>query len=414
MASPHYDKRRGTWEVRLRWPRGREGRQRTIPFDNEKAAREGAENANRLLTALTNPQIPLNIPENVEDVPLWLVSGGAKGFKQASQASRPTTIRELVDAYLAVRKSQVGSGPDDISNDMYMDDYYQLEAFAEYCGKTSMSEVLTPDFLQRHKTAIRAKYAATSVWHSVKAVKRLLTWGWKHEKIDSLPRSLDDYATVARPKPTPTFFTVEEVKAMYEKATPRMRLYMLLALNGGFTQVDIATLTHSMIDWGTAVISRDRNKTQISQSCKLWPATLALLRQEATKRNVNGDNLVLLTERNNPLVAVGEKTKNDAVKCAFNRIKKKCKLERNRSFKTFRKTGANMIDKQFQSMPQIRKQYLAQSLDAIGKHYVQTHFDEMHKATDWLATQFGFHKAEPVAQDSPSAVQEKESGASSQ
>ena len=76
-------------------------------------------------------------------------------------------------------------------------------------------------------------------------------------------------------RPTaPKFFTVDEVKTMYAKATPRMRLYLLLALNGGFTQIDIATLTHNMVDLDKGVISRDRNKTSVPQGCKLWPLTL--------------------------------------------------------------------------------------------------------------------------------------------
>jgi hypothetical protein len=84
---------------------------------------------------------------------------------------------------------------------------------------------------------------------------------------------------------------VEEVEAMYAKATDRMKLYMLLALNGGFTQIDIATLTHGMIDWRTGIISRDRNKTSVPQGCKLWPNTLALLKQEATESNTAGGDL---------------------------------------------------------------------------------------------------------------------------
>ena len=219
-----------------------------------------------------------------------------------------------------------------------------------------------------------------------------MTWLWKEEKIDTLPRSLDDYASIKRSKPQPKFFTVDEVKAMYAVASPRMRLYMLLALNAGFTQVDCATLTHDMIDWKTGTISRDRNKTAISQSCKLWPSTLALLKQFATEPNENGDNPVLLTARNNPLVKVGEKTKNDAVKCAFRRLKSKAKITGKRSFKTFRKTGADMLKKQFQATPHLYKLYLAQSLDIIGQAYTESHFDEMYKATDWLATQFGFDK----------------------
>ena len=47
-------------------------------------------------------------------------SGGTKGFKPASLTAKPATIRELVDAYLALRKSQADSG--DMSVAIYSDD----------------------------------------------------------------------------------------------------------------------------------------------------------------------------------------------------------------------------------------------------------------------------------------------------
>ena len=216
---------------------------------------------------------------------------------------------------------------------------------------------------------------------------------------ETLPRNLDDYAKVERPKPAPKFFTVEEVKSMYASANPRTRLYMLLALNGGFTQIDIATLIHSMVDWDKGIITRDRNKTSVPQGCKLWPLALALLKQHATKPNADGDNLVLVTEEGNRLAYetvsdAGKHSKVDAIRSAFGRLKLKCKMKDNRSFKSFRKTGADAIAKQYQSEPQLVDLYLAHSANGMRKHYANQYFDELYKATDWLARQYGFDKAD--------------------
>ena len=133
MASPVYDKRRDTWSVRFRWPRGRQGIQRTFNCENEREAKGKTESVDKLIGKLTDPALPFSIPPTVEDEALWIFSGGTKGFKQASQVAKPSTIRELVDAYLALRKSKADSG--DMSLAMYSDDYYQLENFAAYCEK---------------------------------------------------------------------------------------------------------------------------------------------------------------------------------------------------------------------------------------------------------------------------------------
>ena len=399
MASPVYDKRRDSWSVRFRWPRGRQGVQRTFNCESEREAKSKAESVDNLIAKLTDPTLPFSIPPNVDDEPLWIFSGGTKGFKQTSQTGKPTTIRELVDAYLALRKSQADSG--DMSVAMFSDDYYQLENFVAYCERvkrTKLSEVVTPDHLTAHRASFNGGNKVT-LWHAVKAVKRLLTWGWQQERVETLPRNLDDYAKVERPKPLPKFFTVDEVKAMYAEATPRMRLYVLLALNGGFTQIDIATLAHGMIDWETGIISRDRNKTSVPQGCKLWPTTLALLKQEATKPNANGDNLVLVSEEGNPLAYeaisdAGKHSKVDAIRSAFSRLKIKCKMKDGRGFKTFRKTGADAIAKQYQSEPQLVDLFLAHSANGMRKHYANQYFDELYKATDWLAGQYGFDKVD--------------------
>jgi integrase len=402
MASASYDTKQKLWTVRFRWPVGRTGRQHNFQCDNEKEAKRKAVAATELIGRLTDPHTPQQlkkIPSEVENEALWIFSGGNAGIREVKPDDKPITILELIDQFLDNRKDQIGDGEGCITVATYADDKYQLNAFADFCEKQkqlSLDEVVRPDFLDRHKASTKAKSSVVTLWHSVKAVKRLLTWGWKHNRIEALPRNLDDYARVERPKPMPKFFTVDEVKALYAQASPRSKLYILLALNGGFTQVDIATLTHSMIDWKAGIISRDRNKTGIPQSCKLWPITLTSLKEHSTK--TKGDNLALVSEEGNPLVydaindTTGRHSKVDSIRSAFNRLEKKCKMKNGRSFKAFRKTGADTLAAQYQTAPYIVDLYLAHAADRMRQHYTATHFDELHKATDWLATVFGFAK----------------------
>jgi len=404
MASPQFNAKQGIWSVRFRWPPGRTGRQHNYQCASEREARSKAAAVTRLIGKLTDPDMPQHlkrIPPEVGNVALWIFSGGHAGLREVRSVDRPITIQELVNQFLEHRKGQIGDDREGISIAMYADDKYQLEAFAAYCEKqkkTSLADVVRPDFLDQHKASAKAACSAVTLWHVVKAVKRLLVWGWKHDRLDALPRNLDDYAHVERPKPTPKFFTADEVKGMYAQASPRMKLYILLALNGGFTQVDIATLTHPMIDWATGIIRRDRNKTGVPQGCKLWPLSLSLLKDQATKPS--RDNLVLLSDEGNPLVyetinpETGKHSKVDSIRSAFNRLKGKCKMKNGRSFKVFRKTGADTLAKQYQSEPHLLDLYLAHAANGMRKHYATQYFDELHKATDWLATVYGFDKAE--------------------
>ena len=109
--------------------------------------------------------------------------------------------------------------------------------------------------------------------------------------IDNLPRCIKKYNDITLPDPKPKFFTVKQVQTLYNDASPRLRLWILLGLNCGFTQTDISSLTPDMVDWESGIIARDRQKTGVDSQHKLWPLTLKMLREQA------GSGPLLLTTR---------------------------------------------------------------------------------------------------------------------
>ena len=85
-------------------------------------------------------------------------------------------------------------------------------------------------------------------------------------------------------------FTVEDTKAILNAAPERVKLYILLALNCGFTQKDIADLKVSEFDSEAGTITRKRSKTKDHEKTPtitwtLWPETLA-----AVNANLSGDS----------------------------------------------------------------------------------------------------------------------------
>ena len=260
----------------------------------------------------------------------------------------------------------------------------------------------------------------------LRTVKACLQWAYDEELIPSLPRKMRNYSAIKLPDPKPQSFTPDEVKAMFAVANDRMKLFLLLGLNLGYTQVDIATLDHSMIDWKTGLVTRPRHKTGQDQQAKLWPLTLRLLREHATDSKTGP---VLLAESGQPLLSDkiktdGNGTRTDSIRLAYGRLQdalnmqalretkpelfarvrgtdasktRKAEIHKaligmrdNRGFKVLRKTGADEIAKQFQDKPWLTDLYLAHSVKAMKKHYVKSHFDELFKATDWLQTLYGF------------------------
>jgi integrase len=182
-------------------------------------------------------------------------------------------------------------------------------------------------------------------------------------------------------------FTAEEVRALLEAAPERMRLYLLLMLNCGMYQNDIAELRQQEVDWKKGTITRVRSKTRERKgpvvTYKLWPETFALLE----KHRAEGE-LVLTTERGKPLVTYsleeGRFARYDVVQSAWNRLSEKMGAKIRLSMKHLRKTSASLLGEH----PHYKfyaTHFLADSpRHMTEKHYVKPSDAEFFEALDWL------------------------------
>ena len=124
-------------------------------------------------------------------------------------------------------------------------------------------------------------------------------------------------------------FTIKEVRSLLAACdgfSDRTKLYILLMLNCGMYQNDIAELRQDEVNWTESTLTRARSKTRERHgpvvTYKLWPETFALLSQHCSA----GDR-VLVTDEGNPLVREwledGRYRKYDAVRSAWFRLAEK-------------------------------------------------------------------------------------------
>ena len=355
------------------------------------------------------------IPPGV-DIGEWFFTDGQGGLR-VEKPKDGGTVSTLIDEYLTCRQLEVESNQ--LSHSSYMSDKYRLAAFRKFCDLKKVADTNTAlgaNHLDAYRTSVmsklaKRKIAAVSAKHALRTVKAMLLWAYDKEKLDALPRILNKYAEVTIPDPAPQFFSVEEVKRLYVAADDRLKLYILLGLNCGYTQADIASLEHAHIDWDRGMIVRARNKTGQPQEHKLWPVTLALLKQFAT--DPNNSSAVLLSEVGNPLMRVtikedGTPSKTDAIGHSFTWFKDTVNAERKENepeitlpFKCFRKTGADQIAKHYQDTPILVDLYLAHVSGGMRKHYARQYFDKLCEATDWLGSVFGFNETRSSAGGNP-------------
>lgn len=208
--------------------------------------------------------------------------------------------------------------------------------------------------------------------------KMFVNWCWENEVIENLPRNLKSksftFGEKGKQPREKVIFSKEQIATILAKGTDQIKLFTLLCLNCGFTQIDLAELTKAEVDLANGRIIRKRSKTRKQNSSltinyKLWPETLALLKKVKSKHKT----LVFATRNGTPLMkaefnAAGKFTRKDNISLEYNRFQVKTFGKRLATFKSLRKTGNSALNgTEYRDM---RTYYLGHSPRSVAeKHY---------------------------------------------
>jgi integrase len=186
-------------------------------------------------------------------------------------------------------------------------------------------------------------------------------------------------------------FSIEEIQTILKTAgelSERTKLYLLLCLNCGMYQNDLAELRNDEVNWKAATITRLRSKTRERNgqvvTYKLWPETFKLLK----KFRATGE-LALTNEEGNPLVRYwlddGKLKRYDCVHAAWTRVAAKMGLTKMRlGLKHLRKTSSTVLG-QHPQFKYYAAYFLADSPKGMDqRHYVKPSEEEFFSALTWL------------------------------
>ncbi|MBX3438976.1 MAG: tyrosine-type recombinase/integrase [Planctomycetaceae bacterium] len=123
---------------------------------------------------------------------------------------------------------------------------------------------------------------------------------------------------------------------MVDSAKPIMKTMILLGINGGFGNTDVASLQVSAIDLEAGVIDFPRPKTGVDRRVPLWDATAAALREalDVLPQPASPEfaDQAFLTVHGNPWVSVKpDGTRTDSVVLEFRKLLKRCGIYRPRT-----------------------------------------------------------------------------------
>jgi integrase len=168
-----------------------------------------------------------------------------------------------------------------------------VEAVRDFCGvvgaDTRVSDLLPPHFL-RHRVYLSGRFGVHRLKKYMIAVRTMMKWGADNGVVDRPPRYGTEYklptkrdsrlARAAREAAFgPLLFTAAEVGALLAACDGvNMRAMLLLALNGGYGNEDVADLQTVVLDLDRGVAQYRRGKTGVRRRVLLWAETVDAVR----------------------------------------------------------------------------------------------------------------------------------------
>jgi integrase len=340
------------------------------------------------------------VPPDLDPVVARMLFGDeriwADRFRRERQRAAPTeeSVGKLIDDYLGLFRSRNRAG--EISAAEANDAHYALLAFRDWVGAGASVKGIDYALMERWwLETLKAGVSVPTKRKRLRFPKGFVKWLARRGMVT--PLDMDamrvKYTPAAVPMPN-----LGEIKRIVEAAAGPLRLHLLLMLNCGMTQVDVASLRQEEVDWVSGRIRRKRTKTRIREKVPvvdypLWPETFALLRMN---RQTGGD-LALLTPSGkrwlrDDVDGEGRRRKTDQIGTDYKYLKKRIKTDVRLGM--FRKVGANILadEPRFAALAQ---RFLGHAPTSVAeRHYTsdragQAHFDE---AVVWVGRKLGFDR----------------------
>lgn len=365
---------------------------------------------NALAKLLELPDVPESVFDVVTDFSL----------PPAAPAKAKLTAKDQVAHFLAGLQARSEAGQMDLTRyDAYR---RELDRFLDWFGPDRSVTEINEEAVDRLYLHLLGQVKARREWQAVPlksgerkpgmkpsyakqifSTFKLFTYDLAGRKVIPCPANLGlTKFKFRKGKKVPGSWTIEEVRQALacgdygEKTT----CFLLLMLNCGMYQNDIAELRQDQVDWDKGTITRIRSKNEerdedgdkiLTVTYKLWGRTLELME----KYREPAGKLVFRTEKGGAYVvqsrkADGKMSRTDNVKSAYVRLCNRLGLPK-KPLMFLRKTASNLIKQG--PHKDYADYYLAHTPKSLGEdRYYSLSEKDFFKALTWLHDQI-FAKA---------------------
>lgn len=224
------------------------------------------------------------------------------------------TVKELVNAFLAAKEGRVNSG--ELSPRTFEDYFAICQSVLEQFGRSRRVQGLRPSDFEKLRQAFATTHGPHRLSKDVTCVRTLFKWCDDHYDIrvkvgDGFKKPGKSILRRLKQSKPKKMFEAAELRAILNKASTQLKAMVLLGVNAGLGNKDIAVLTTDRINGNW--LDYPRAKTAVPRRAPLWPETIQALEAVATSRPKPKDdahkNLVFVTRTGAPWEGNGRTAK---------------------------------------------------------------------------------------------------------
>ncbi len=235
------------------------------------------------------------------------------------------TVGKMANEFLNAKKAAMERAA--ISPRHFRDLFNACKGIVEFFGPGRLAEDVSPVDFEKLAYSFPATWALRRRKREIGNVRAVFAYAALQERIARTrfgafkSPSRDEMETERFAKERKNGnreFKPEQLRKVIDAAPTPLRAMILLAVNAGYGNTDVSELTRDYLDLDAGWATFPRIKTSVSRRAKLWPETIAALRDAAASRpkprNAGDDLLVFITGHGNRFIRVTMEKNDDGVK----------------------------------------------------------------------------------------------------
>jgi integrase len=224
------------------------------------------------------------------------------------------TIRDLANRFLEAAEARKEAG--ELTARTFADYYRDCQRLIKFFGRNRAVESITRDDVKKLRAFLARGVNPQTLNGRVGVTRSIFKFAYDEELIEKPIRFVKDLKRPdrrvmrrSRAEAGRKHFLAAEIRAILDVAPPQLKAMMLLGINCGLGNKDVAELPANCIDLEHGWIDYPRPKTGVQRRCPLWPETIKAIKAVAGRaeksqggRRPEAAGLLFVTRKGFPFV----------------------------------------------------------------------------------------------------------------